>query len=211
MTTISHNMTKRSPLALAVLVLLYEQPMHVYRMQQLIKERGKDEVINVTQRNNLYQIIARLERDGLIVIRATESERSRPERVIYELTNAGRGITLEWTREILSTPSREFPEFPAAVSVLPVLSPQDALEQLEKRIIALEIEVERYDSEMKAASFVPRLFLLEIEYLYAQMSSELRWVIAIADDLRSGRLTWDDAWLSKVAKELAAAHGQSGE
>jgi DNA-binding PadR family transcriptional regulator len=203
-------MTKRSPLALAVLVLLYEQPMHVYRMQRLIKERGKDEVINVTQRNNLYQIIARLERDGLIVIHATESERSRPERVIYELTNAGRGITLEWTREILSTPSREFPEFPAAVSMLPVLSPQDALEQFEKRIIALKAEVERYDSEMKAASFVPRLFLLEIEYLYGQMSSELRWVSAVADDLRSGRLTWDDAWLSKVAKELAA-HGQSGE
>jgi len=69
--------------------------MHVYRMQQLIRQRGKDEVVNITQRNSLYQIIARLERDGLIVVRATETERNRPERVVYELTNAGRGITLE--------------------------------------------------------------------------------------------------------------------
>ena len=201
-------MTKRSPLALAVLVLLYEEPMHVYRMQQLIKERGKDEVINVTQRNNLYQMIARLERDGLITIRASERSNNRPERVIYEITNAGRGLTVEWTREILSTPSREFPEFPAAVSVLPVLTPEDALQQFEKRIVALEAELARLDAQTEAASFVPRLFLLEMEYLYAQTSAELRWVRAIADDLRSGRLTWNDAWMQKVSEELAAKHSE---
>ena len=33
---------KRSPIALAILAMLYEAPMHPYRMQQLIKERGKD-------------------------------------------------------------------------------------------------------------------------------------------------------------------------
>ena len=38
---------KRSPLALAVLALLHEEPMHPYRMQRLIKDRGKDQVINV--------------------------------------------------------------------------------------------------------------------------------------------------------------------
>jgi len=43
---------KRSPLALAVLVLLHEAPMHPYRMQRLIKDRGKDQVINVGQRAN---------------------------------------------------------------------------------------------------------------------------------------------------------------
>ncbi len=144
------------------------------------------------------------------MVRATETERSRPERVVYELSNAGRGITLEWTRDILSTPSREFPEFPAAVSMLPVLSPDDALEQFEKRINALRAEIDRLDSSMQAASFVPRLFLLEIEFLHAQTSSELRWVMSIADDLRSGRLTWNEAWLEKVAQELAAAHGQQG-
>jgi DNA-binding PadR family transcriptional regulator len=185
--------------------------MHVYRMQQLIKERGKDEVINITQRNNLYQIIARLERDGLITVRASERNNNRPERVTYELSNAGRGLTIEWTREIISTPSREFPEFPAAISVLPVLTPEDALEQFDKRIAALEVELARLDTQTEAASFVPRLFLLEMEYLRAQTSCELRWVRAIADDLRSGRLTWSDAWMQKVAEELAAKHSEKGE
>jgi DNA-binding PadR family transcriptional regulator len=205
-------MTKRSPLALAVLVLLYEEPMHVYRMQQLIKERGKDEVINVTQRNNLYQMIARLERDGLIVVRGAEKESHRPERVVYEITNAGRGLAVEWTREILSTPSREFPEFPAAVSVLPVLSPEDALEQFEKRIAALEKEVARIDAEtVEAVTYVPRLFLLEMEYLHAQVSSDLRWSRAIAEDLRAGRLTWSEEWMRKMAAELGGKHEEKGE
>lgn len=203
-------MTKRSPLALAILVLLYEQPMHVYRMQQMIKERGKDEVINVTQRNNLYQMIARLERDGLIVPRISEREGNRPERVVYEITNPGRGLAVEWTRQILSTPSREFPEFPAAISVLPLLSPEDALEQFEKRIIALEMEGGRLKKQtVDAATYVPRLFLLEMEYLYRQTSAELRWVKSVADDLRSGKLTWSEAWIRKMAEELGAKHQES--
>ncbi|MEQ1840955.1 MAG: PadR family transcriptional regulator, partial [Verrucomicrobiales bacterium] len=47
---------KRSPLALAVLTLLREAPMHPYQMQRLIKERGKDQVINVQQRASLTQM-----------------------------------------------------------------------------------------------------------------------------------------------------------
>jgi DNA-binding PadR family transcriptional regulator len=40
-------------------------------MQVLIKERAKDQVINVRQRASLYQTIHRLEREGLIVPKST--------------------------------------------------------------------------------------------------------------------------------------------
>src|SRR5690606_18421032 len=62
---------QRSPLALAILVLLAEEPMHPYRMQRLIKERGKDLVINVQRRASLYQTIRQLLRAGLIRVRET--------------------------------------------------------------------------------------------------------------------------------------------
>src|SRR5881275_2834817 len=110
------RIARRSPLALAILALLYEAPMHPYRMQQLIKERGKDEVINVRQRASLYQTIDRLLRAQLIAIRETAREEKRPERTIYELTEEGRETVLRWMREMLSTPAREFPEFPAALA-----------------------------------------------------------------------------------------------
>ena len=41
---------RRSPLALAILDLLEDGPLHPYGMQQLIKQWGKDEVVNVGQR-----------------------------------------------------------------------------------------------------------------------------------------------------------------
>jgi DNA-binding PadR family transcriptional regulator len=208
MTQRSH---RRSPLALAVLGLLYEAPMHPYRMQQLIKERGKDEVINVRERASIYQTIDRLQRAGLIAVVETARDEKRPERTVYQLTEEGRETTRDWLRELLSTPAREFPAFPAALAFLPLLTPEDALRQLEVRIIRLEAELARVEVEIAgAARIVPRLFLIESEYLRAALHAELEWVRSIADDLRDGRLTWDEEWLRAVAS-LSAMGGAPRE
>jgi len=203
--------TKRSPIALATLAMLYEAPMHPYRMQRLIKERGKDEVINVAQRASLYQTIQRLERDGLISAQRTVRDDKRPERTVYEITERGRAVALEWMRRILSTPAREYPEFPAAISFLALLSPDDALRQLERRAIAIEAELRRIDELLKQVAAVPRLFLLETEYLRAVHVAELSWVTAVIDDLRAGRLSWNDAWLRQVAAQFATDHTRTAE
>src|SRR5436189_3898356 len=136
-----------SPIALAVLALLYEEPMHPYRMQQLIKERGKDEVINVRQRTSLYQTIDRLLRTKLIAIRETAREEKRPERTIYAITEHGRSTMLSWMREVLSTPAREFPAFPAVLAHIPLLTPEDARVQLGQRAQMLAAEIARIDAE----------------------------------------------------------------
>src|SRR5437870_216397 len=165
---------RRSPLALAVLGLLYEAPMHPYRMQQLLKERGKDEVINVRERASIYQTIDRLQRAGLITVAETARDEKRPERTVYRLTEEGRETIQDWMREMLSTPAREFPAFPAALAFLPLLTPEDALRQLEVRIIRLEAELARAEAALAgAARFVPRLFLIEEEYLRAALRAAL--------------------------------------
>lgn len=195
---------KRSPIALAILAMLYEAPMHPYRMQRLIKDRGKDEVINVAQRAGLYQTLPRLEREGLIAARQKETEERRPERTVYEITAQGRSTVLAWMRHMLSTPKSEFPEFPAAISFLPLLSPQDALHQLELRAAAIEEELARIDAQLAAvAVVVPRLFLLETEYLRAVQTAELAWVKALIEDLHAGHLDWNEAWLRKIAAQFA--------
>jgi DNA-binding PadR family transcriptional regulator len=61
----------RSPLWMVVLAFVSEAPMHPYRIQTLIKERGKDQIANVAQRNSVYQTIAALRRAGLIAVRET--------------------------------------------------------------------------------------------------------------------------------------------
>lgn len=180
-----------SPIALAVLALLYESPMHPYRMQQLIKERGKNEVINVRQRASLYQTIDRLLRAELITIQETTREEKRPERTIYAITEHGRSTLRTWMHELLSTPVQEFPVFPAILAYLPLMTPEDALAHLDQRAHTLETEVGRLDAQRRSyAGTTPRVFLIEIEYLHTMLHTELRWVRSIVDDLRGGSLTW---------------------
>ncbi|MEO7912678.1 MAG: PadR family transcriptional regulator [Roseiflexaceae bacterium] len=197
------NTERFSPIALAVLALLHEEPMHPYRMQQLIKERGKDDVINVRQRTSLYQTIDRLLRTKLIVIQETAREEKWPERTIYAITEHGRSTMLGWMREMLATPAREFPAFPAVLAHLPLLTPDDARAQLGQRAQALAAEIERIDAEMRRGiELVPRLFLLESEYLRAVASTELRWVQTIVEELATGQLTWDKDWLRAIAAQF---------
>lgn len=206
------NSSKRSSIALAVLAMLYEEPMHPYRMQRLIKERGKDLVINVERRAALYQTVQRLQREGLIRVRQTLQDEGRPERTVYEIAADGRATLMGWMREILSTPTIEYPEFPAAVSFLALLSPEDAQRQFEIRATAIEKQISGHDESMRTvAQTVPRLFLLEAEFMRAAQVTELNWVRSVIEDLRSGRLTWSEAWLRQIAAQFAADLTKGGE
>jgi DNA-binding PadR family transcriptional regulator len=180
-----------SSLAVAVLALLYEAPMHPYRMQQLIKERHKDEVIDIRHRTSIYQAIARLERDGLVRVAATTRAEDRPERTVYALTDAGREETVGWIRTVLSSPAREFADFPAALSFVALLTPDDVLRQLRHRLDALDADIAHIDAQVAATGDMPRLFLLETEYLRATLLAQRAWVRAIVDDLAAGRISWN--------------------
>ena len=169
--------------------------MHPYRMQRLIKDRGKDQVINVEQRASLYQTIGQVLRAGLITFLETTHQAGFPERTVYKLTDKGHDTAVAWMREMLSTPAQEFPEFPAAISFLPLLTPEDAAQQLEIRAARLTEQIAAIDQEMQTyAASLPRLFLLESEYMRITLDSELKWVRSIIVDFRSGQLTWTQEW-----------------
>ncbi|MFE9201972.1 PadR family transcriptional regulator [Micromonospora sp. NPDC007230] len=182
---------RRSVLALAVLSMLTEEPMHAYRMQQLIKERRKDDVVNVSQRNSVYQTIQRLVRDGLVAVESTERAENRPERTTYRITDAGRATLGEWLRAMLSAPAPEYPEFPAALSFLPNLAPADALAALNTRAARLAERLTALDEEItEVGRFLPRLFAIESEYQRQVIAAELAYVRTLIEDLRAERITW---------------------
>jgi DNA-binding PadR family transcriptional regulator len=176
---------------MAVLSMLGEEPMHAYRMQQLIKERRKDDVVNVTQRNSVYQTVQRLVRDGLVAVESTSRPAKRPERTTYRITPEGRATLGEWLRTMLSTPAQEYPEFPAALAFLPSLSPDEVLEALTTRVARLEERVAALDADLaQGSTFLPRLFLVEAELQRAVVATELTYVRGLVDDLREGRISW---------------------
>ncbi len=186
--------------------------MYPYRMQQLIKERGKDEVINVRDRASIYQTIDRLVRDGLIAVAETTRDERWPERTVYQLTPEGRETIQDWMHEMLSTPAREFPAFPAALSFLALLTPEDALRQFEARIVRLEADLAR--TEVGLTGFgrtLPRIVLIEEEYRQAALRAELEWVRAIVADLRSGRFTWSEESLRALVSSPAMGDARGPE
>jgi DNA-binding PadR family transcriptional regulator len=190
--------TRRSALALAVLALLSEESMHPYRMQQLIKQRHKEAVVNVRLRSSLYQTIDRLERAGLIAVQETEKADNRPERTIYRLTTEGAATARQWLREMLAHPVNEYPEFPAALSFLPLLPPHEALALLVTRSEALVTEIADIDHKLTVVGpWLPRLFTLEVDYQRTMMETERRWLQDVIAELQSGALHWDDVWLQE--------------
>ena len=92
-----------TPLALAILRLLHERPMHPYEMHQLVRDRGTDFVIKV-RAGSLYHAVERLAMLGLIAPVETGRDGRRPERTVYAITDAG-------TRRVHGQParSRAFP------------------------------------------------------------------------------------------------------
>ena len=190
-------MTRRSTLGMVLLALLMEAPMHPYRMQQMIKERGQDQLVNVAQRNSVYQALDRLVRDGLVRPAGTIRDGGRPERTVYEVTGEGVAAMRGWLIEMLPAPAREFPEFPAALAFVAILAPAEVRDMLAQRIAVLEDKLAAIIGQ--APPGLPRLFLIEDEYRAAMLTAELTWLTGVVADLDEGRLTWDEELIRQTA------------
>jgi DNA-binding PadR family transcriptional regulator len=178
-----------NPLALAVMALLYERPMHPYEMVSVMRERGKHESVRLRY-SSLYSVVEALEREDLISPRETVREGRRPERTVYELTEAGRVEFLSWLRELLREPVKEYTQFAAGLTFLPALPPEEAAALLEERVRRLEEEVEGMRSLLDGVmeQGLPRLFLIESEHELILREAELRWVRELAREISDGTL-----------------------
>jgi DNA-binding PadR family transcriptional regulator len=192
---------RRSTLAMVLLALLMESPMHPYRMQQMIRERGQDQLVNVAQRNSVYQALDRLVRDGLARPAGTTRDPGRPERTVYEITDEGAKTMRRWLVAMLPTPAREFPEFPAALAFLAILQPEEVRKLLTTRIRHVEERLAAVTGQ--APPGLPRLFLIEDEYRAAMLRAELAWLTTVTDDLAEGRLSWDEELIRQTQVTFA--------
>lgn len=193
---------RRSPLALAVLALLVVRPLHPYGVLALLKQWGKGEVININQRATVYKTVTRLAEAGLIAVRHTERDAQYPERTLYDLTDPGREVLHEWLAEMLVGGDREYPEFPAALSFIMLLTPDQSLPLLDERrqgVARRVAELEAVIAQARQTPGLPPVAVLEFSYLLAIAQAELAWVTQTVDDLKNKRLDWADAQLRSFA------------
>jgi DNA-binding PadR family transcriptional regulator len=174
-----------NPLALAVLVLLYERPMHPYEMAATLRERRKEDSIKLRY-GSLYTVIELLLKAAFISAKKTTREGNRPERTVYEITRAGETEMRGWMREIVSTPVKEYPQFEAGLSLLPALPPEEATDVLETRLEFLKKDIEqlRADLQQAKAMELPSLFSIESEYRLAVLQTELAYVETLIERIR---------------------------
>jgi DNA-binding PadR family transcriptional regulator len=176
-----------NPLALAVLALLFERPMHPYEMGVVLKQRHKEDSIKLRY-GSLYTVIELLLARGLIVARETARDGKRPERTIYEITPAGRGELHDWMADLVGQPAKEYLQFEAALCLLAILPPDEALALLRQRLRLLEQNAIRLAGQIAGigAQNFPPLFLVETEYRLALMKAEQAFVSDLVQRIESG-------------------------
>jgi DNA-binding PadR family transcriptional regulator len=177
-----------NPVVLAALGALLERPMHAYQLAGVLAGRGVP-----VNRGSLYDTLEAMTRAGWTEPQPAERPGARPQRIPYALTQAGRAELVRRLDAQVRAPRREFPEFLGAVSHIGVLGPERSAEALAERagrLAALIAEDQRRLDEALASGTVPRLFVIEAEYALAMLRAEEDWVLALAEDINSGRLTW---------------------
>ena len=194
--------SRSNPLALAVLACLHEQPMHPYEVAQTLRSRAKQQSVRLNY-GSLYSVVDALEQRGLIQALETVRDGRRPERTVYEITDAGARELVDWLSELVATPTKEYLQFEAALSFLPVVPPEDAVMLLTQRAHALELKLaqDRGAKRLVDDMGLPRLFELEAEYVMCLIEAELAWVRLLIKDIETGALDGIDMWRRFAAGE----------
>jgi DNA-binding PadR family transcriptional regulator len=191
-----------NPLALAVLALLAEKPMHPYEMSSTLRERVKEQSIKLNY-GSLYSVVDSLLRHKLIDVQETVREGRRPERTVYAITDTGRLELVDWLSDLLSVPVKEYLQFEAALSLMPVLSPDVVHRLLEVRRTRLDGEIAANDGVLTAMADrgMPYLWTIEVEYTQALLRAEREFVQTTIDRLAKEDVPEVRAW--RRAHELA--------
>jgi DNA-binding PadR family transcriptional regulator len=186
---------RSNPLALAVLICLYERPMHPYEVATTLRQRHKEESVRLNY-GSLYAVVASLEKRGLIAPQETVREGRLPERTVYRLTNSGKIETHDWLTDLVSTPVKDYPAFEAALSFLPALPPEDVVALLGERAQHLEVELAQAvaSRELFEKARLPSLFWVEDEFRTVLREAELAFVRRLSSEIESGSLDGLEWW-----------------
>jgi DNA-binding PadR family transcriptional regulator len=183
-----------NPLALAVMVLLTEKPMHPYEIAQTLRRRGKDTSLKINF-GSLYTVVQNLEKHGFVEVAEVQRQGNRPERTLYGITDAGREEATEWLSDLLAVPAQEYPIFEAALSLMGVLHPDEVARLLGERLNMLEVQAASLRGGLeKLYETLPRLFLIESEYKLHMIEAEAAWVRAFLAEVREGTFPGVKEW-----------------
>jgi DNA-binding PadR family transcriptional regulator len=160
-------MAELTPLAISVLALLHENPMHAYTVERLA---------------------------GQEYVRATGTERAgnRPERTTYELTPAGAEALRQRVESGIEKYVYEYPLFPVVLSEAHNLDAKDALLRFRRRLADLDAWLADLDHSLGEAreKGVHEPYWIGGAYIRNQIGAERDWLATIIERIESKDLPW---------------------
>ena len=184
-------MAELTPLAMSVLALLNERPMHAYEMYQLLMTRQKDRIVKVRP-GSLYHTVERLA--GQNYIRATGTDRAgnRPERTTYEITPEGGEALRQRVESGLETYVYEYPLFPVLLSEAHNLDAEDALLRFRRRVAELDTWLADLDQAIAGARAegFSEVYWFGVDYVRSQLARERDWLATTIERIESKDLEW---------------------
>ncbi len=184
-------MAELTPLAISVLALLHENPMHAYEMYQLLVSRQNDRIVKVRP-GSLYHTVERLA--GQQYVRATGTERAgnRPERTTYEITPAGAEALRRRVESGIEKYVYEYPLFPVVLSEAHNLDAEDALLRFRRRVADLDDWLKDLDESLGQAreDGVHEPYWIGGAYIRNQIAAERDWLATTIERIESKDLPW---------------------
>lgn len=187
-------------LGVVVLALLQERPMHGYEMFQTLVQRQADRIVKLRP-GSLYHVVDRLTEEKLIRCATGGREGNRPERAIYEITDAGVEMLGERVRNMVATPVEEFPQFVAALAEIDTLDLEAAANAVDDRVGAMEARAAEIMALRDGGVAPASAYQLAFDYLLATVEAEVAWLRGLAESLRSGRLPWPQSVRADTSME----------
>lgn len=184
-------MAELTPVAVAVLALLTERPMHAYEMYQTLSERHDDRVLRLSV-GSIYGTVGRLQDAELVRVRGKSQVGNRPERTTYEIVDAGRAALRERVGELLRTRGTDPAALHVAIAELHHLQPSDGLDALRERRDLLAADLAEMDLLLCHAQErgVPKMYYLSGTYARAMCRAEHEWLTQLITDIESGAVAW---------------------
>lgn len=186
---------KLTPLGVIVLALLREGDMHPYEMMRLLRKRGEDRLVTITN-GTFYHTVGRLQREGLLAELGTDRDGNRPERTTYALTDAGRTAVQDWVRAELPRIDRPA-QYRVALAEAHNLDGDDVVALLRRRCDLLAEEITELGDRLTRARDhrAPEQVLVQVDREAVLLAADLRWTVDLIDRIESGALGWGSAAL----------------
>ena len=173
---------------LVILGLLMEANRHTYEIRQTMKERGMTNYMKL-QDGSLYYAMDQLHKDGLVEALEVVRDTNRPEKTIYQITEAGKRKFQELLSHQLHEEIKHYHPLYVALPFTVHGDQAKIADILEHKILEQKMIMNKMKSLYNEhLNIVPRVVLQMMVGSYKRAFTELKWLEELQRDAREGRL-----------------------